>query len=100
MAGIHPEVQELLDAMRELETFLQHHDEPFWATNIGRCADQLSNSDAYGLERFLSMLGGMGSLNDLILHRDGKWLVVENDQLDALRTKAGGLASALTREIR
>jgi hypothetical protein len=31
-----------------------------------------------------SMLGGMGSLSDLILYKDGKMLIEENDQLDDL----------------
>jgi hypothetical protein len=31
-----------------------------------------------------SMLGGMGSLSDLVLYKDGKPLIEENEQLDAL----------------
>ena len=31
------------------------------------------------------MYGGMGSFNDLILHKDGKPLGDENDELDKLR---------------
>ena len=31
-----------------------------------------------------SMLGGMGSLSDLVLHKEGKPLIEENEQLDTL----------------
>lgn len=31
-----------------------------------------------------SMLGGMGSLSDLVLHKEGAPLIEENEQLDAL----------------
>jgi hypothetical protein len=46
------------------------------------------------------MFGGMGSLNDLVLHRDGQWLTTENDQLVALRSKAWELADRLRHEPR
>ncbi len=34
---------------------------------------------------FLSFYGGMGSLNDLVLYRNGKVLMDENDELAQLR---------------
>ncbi|QND84420.1 Uncharacterized protein ChrSV_2193 [Chromobacterium vaccinii] len=37
--------------------------------------------------KILSMYGGMGSLNDLILYKDGQPLVKENVELDSLRVK-------------
>lgn len=35
----------------------------------------------------LSLYGGLGSLNDLILYRDGKLLLSENNEFDQLRTE-------------
>lgn len=96
---LHPDVQALLDAMRELERFLAQHGEEFWSTNVARAADWVSRSDAFGLERFLSFFGGMGSLNDVVLHRGGKLLLTENDRLVALRSKAWNLANRLKREL-
>ncbi|MDU9405953.1 hypothetical protein RTH46_26100 [Pseudomonas sp. zfem004] len=37
--------------------------------------------------KLLSMYGGMGSLNDVVLYRDGQPLVKENDELDNLRAQ-------------
>lgn len=95
---LHPEVEALLVAMRELEEFLSRHDK-FWADHVRRAADEVAKSDAHGLKRFLGLFGGMGSLNDLVLHRDGKPLQAENDELDALRARAWGLANSLRHEI-
>lgn len=81
--------------MRELEQFLEQHGEDSWSARVGRAADSVSRSDSYGLERFLSFFGGMGSLDDLVLHRDGTWLTTENDRFDALRSKAWALAKRL-----
>ncbi|AZL74905.1 DUF6966 domain-containing protein [Pseudomonas oryziphila] len=37
--------------------------------------------------KMLSMYGGVGSLNDVVLYRDGQPLVQENDELDNLRAQ-------------
>lgn len=95
---LHPDTQALLDAMRALQRHLEAFDS-FWADQVRRAADGVSNSDAHGLQRFLGFFGGMGSLNDLVLHRDGQPLTVENDELDNLRSKAWSLADSLRHEI-
>lgn len=95
---LHPDVQALLHAMRALEQHLENFDE-FWAAHVRRSADEVARSDAHGLVRFLGLFGGMGSLNDLILHRDGQPLGWENVQLAALRRKAWHLADGLRGEI-
>lgn len=97
--SLHPDVQALLDAMRELEQFLKQQDEGFWSAYVARAAALVSRSDAYGLERILGAYGGMGSLNDLVLHRSGESLTTENDQLDALRAKVWNLAHRLRHEF-
>ncbi len=95
---LHPEVQALLDAMRALERHLEGFD-VFWTDNMRRAADEVANSDAHGLQRFLGFFGGMGSLNDVVLHREGKPLGWENVKLAALRRKAWNLAHGLRDEI-
>jgi hypothetical protein len=95
---LHPEVQALLDAMRALEAHLNHFDD-LWAGHVRRAADEVANSDAHGIERFLALFGGMGSLNDVVLQSNGKALTVENDQFDELRSKAWLLAHNLRDEI-
>lgn len=95
---LHPDIQALLDALRALEAHLNDHDK-FWTANVRRAADEVAKSDAHGLSRFLGYFGGMGSLNDLVLQRDGVALGWENVQLAALRRKAWQLAEELRREI-
>lgn len=95
---LHREVLSLLDAMWALEQHLEGFDD-FWAAHVRRAADEVSNSDAHGVERFLGLFGGMGSLNDLVLHCEGKPLLLENDQLDALRSRSWALANNLRHEI-
>ena len=95
---LHPNIQALLDAMRALQRHLEPFDS-FWAGQVQRAADEVSNSDAHGLQRFLGFFGGTGSLNDLVLHRDGRPLTVENDELADLRSKAWSLADSLRHEI-
>ena len=85
--------------MRALEKVLVGRND-LWADHVRRAADEVSRSDAHGLQRFLGFFGGMGSLNDLVLHRDGLPLVAENDQLDRLRARAWELAHALKHEAR
>jgi len=94
---LHPDVQALLDAMRALQHHLEQFDEG-WAASVRKAADEVANSDAHGLERFLGLFGGMGSLNDLVLQRDGKPLGWENVQLAALIRKAWGIAEDLRHE--
>src|SRR5262245_47458970 len=96
--SLHPEIEALLVVMRELEELLSVHS-AFWSANVRRAADEVANSDGHGLQRFLSFFGGMGSLNDLVLHQGGKPLRSENDRLDALRSKAWSVANALRHEI-
>jgi hypothetical protein len=84
--------------MRALQRHLEAFDS-FWADQVRKAADEVSNSDAHGVQRFLGLFGGMGSLNDLVLQRDDRPLSVENDKLDDLRSKAWSLADNLRHEI-
>ncbi|MDO9166048.1 MAG: hypothetical protein Q7U13_08070 [Rhodoferax sp.] len=97
---LHPDVQALSTAMHELEHFLRAQEHVHWADQILRCLRSIDNSDAYGLNGFLNLFGGMGSLNDLVLWRRDMTLGPENDQLEHLRSRAWELAHQLAQEIR
>ncbi|MCJ1884710.1 hypothetical protein LNN38_07610 [Pseudomonas sp. LA21] len=46
------------------------------------------DEDPVGMSlKLISMYGGMGSLNDVVLYRDRKVLVAENNEFDSLRTR-------------
>jgi hypothetical protein len=93
---LHPDVQAFANLLHEIEGVLSEHNEKYWAAQIAHCLTSVERSDAYGLHRFLSFFGGMGSLNDLQLYRDGKPVAVENDQLRALLGQAYEAGRRLT----
>ena len=96
--SVHPDILRFASALRELETHLRTNDAPLWAHHIARCAASIEQSDYYGVERFLGLFGGIGSLNDLILHRNGQMLTIENDELRKLLTRTYEMAGVLRHE--
>lgn len=95
---LHPEIAQLADLLRRIEDHLANHEVTQWATMIGRCRVSVEKSDAWGLHGFLAMFGGMGSLNDIVLQRDGRMLTTENDELREMLSKAWTLGTKLQRE--
>ena len=96
--ALHPDVKALAEAMRVLEAHLRQHDASFWANHVAQSLGWIENSDAYGLARFLSLFGGMGSLNDLVLQRGDDVLSAENDRLHELLRRTYEMADRLKRE--
>jgi hypothetical protein len=97
---LHPDVEQLAIRLGRLEDHLAKNGASNWATSISRCRAAVENSDARGLGSFMGMFGGMGSLNDLVLHRNGTPMVEENDQLQRLKNDAWSLAHRLHNEAR
>jgi len=58
-----------------------------WADSLERSRKKLTKNIELEKNTILSMFGGMGSLSDLVLYRDGKPLVKENNEFDELRKK-------------
>ena len=96
--SLHPDVQKFASLLGEIEGSLGKHAQQDWAERVALCRACVERSDAYGVHRFLSFFGGMGSLNDILLSRDGSLLKAENDQLRALLTRACELANELVRD--
>lgn len=92
---LYPKAQALSTALHELEAYLRIHDEPYWGSQVARCVAWIDESDHYGVQRFLELFGGVGSLNDLVLHRDGASLIAENDHLQTLIGRAYALSDSL-----
>jgi hypothetical protein len=97
---LHPEVAELAQLLRKIEGLLAKNGSARWSSSISRSRFAIENSDAWGLNTFLGMFGGMGSLNDLVLTRDGQALPAENADLQALLEEAWILGKRLQRETR
>lgn len=62
------DVTRLADALDVLAAFLAENSQDFWAEWVSKDADWVRRGDGYGVIHFLSAIGGMGSLNDLVFH--------------------------------
>ncbi|WP_179145281.1 hypothetical protein [Rhizobium sp. RU36D] len=96
--ALHPDIAAFARALRDLEAHLRTHGAPSWAQEIARCADLVEQSDYYGVVRFFGLFGGMGSLSDLVLQRDGRIFSRENEELQAFITRSYSLAEELRRD--
>jgi hypothetical protein len=95
---LHGDVQAFANVLHEIEVVLRQHNEKHWAAQITRCLTNVERSDANGVSVFLSFFGGMGSLNDVLLVRDGKALTRETDRLRALVSQASEAGRRLLRD--
>lgn len=77
-------IQSVLSRMRDLLIAGGIND---WASALDGCRSELLADPVNVRSRILSMYGGMGSLNDLVLYRNGQPMVRENNELDDLRSK-------------
>ncbi len=65
--ALHPDVASFAALLRQIEAALRLNDHASWAHEVAACAATVERSDAYGVHRFLSLFGGMGSLNDIVI---------------------------------
>ncbi|BES85056.1 hypothetical protein PEC302107_34010 [Pectobacterium araliae] len=66
---------------------------PDWANGLVELSNRVVVSPDAARTDLLGLYGGMGSLNDLLLYKDGVLLFDENEELDRLRTEVFDLAS-------
>jgi hypothetical protein len=92
---------EVLEALLEIRELMAGAGEDRWATSLADLATEAEGTVA-GTDfrqafarKCLTLLGGMGSLNDVVLYRNGRMLGQENDQFSRLRDR---LYVALKRE--
>lgn len=67
-----------------------------WADALKSVSQELAIQPTQVASEILSMYGGMGSLNDVILYSDGQPLSKENTEFDGLRTSLYDLCKSLT----
>ena len=61
-----PQIKKLSTSLTQIEELLVRQNERQWAARILKSNNEIRNQDFHGVERFLGLLGGMGSLNDLV----------------------------------
>lgn len=79
--------KEIKDIMSDIIEILSKNNEECWAEVFNRHLIQIENDDEEGRYNVKKLYGGMGSFNDVVLHKDGLPVKDENEKLDALRKK-------------
>lgn len=87
---MHPEIQALAELLDRAQELLTKHGEKHWASWLEQDARRIRNLDLYGVEHLLSAFGGMGSINDLVLHPINGHLI-QDSETDAVNTELGNL---------
>ncbi len=98
---MNPEIRELAEMLETAQALLAKHEEYHWSDWLAKDARRVRNLDLYGVEHLLSAFGGMGSINDLIIHPiNGHSIHVSevdsvNEKLRLLLKKISTLANKL-----
>lgn len=78
----------IIAILNEIIILLELSEEDFWLSYFNNIKHRfLTESDETTICQSIlkSFQGGMGSFNDLVLHKDGKPLIEENNKLDELK---------------
>lgn len=78
-------IQKIRLLLKRVADLLRAASRDDWASALEGFLDK--NEADVAVAEILSMYGGMGSLNDIVLYKDGQLLVDENIEFDALRVE-------------
>ncbi|WP_159281883.1 DUF6966 domain-containing protein [Rahnella variigena] len=76
---------EIKKTVIDIANVLSSNDEESWAKTFEKLGSELDSDCESSIFSLRKLYGGMGSFNDIILHKDGIPLIRENDELDELR---------------
>lgn len=80
-------ILEITTSMSRISELLRAGGEENWAARIERYRLALPGDTLETLSKIAVLYGGMGSLSDIVLYRNGQPLLSENDELHELRSK-------------
>ncbi|GLO49147.1 hypothetical protein D3C76_658740 [compost metagenome] len=80
-------ISQIIQTMVRISELLRLGNEDEWATRVDQYRKELPNDSSHILSKILRLYGGMGSLSDVVLYRNGQPLISENNELAELRTK-------------
>lgn len=76
---------QIISKLREIVDCLRANGSADWADGFERMADEFPSDPDETKRQIRGCYGGMGSFNDLVLHKQGVPLRKENDELDRMR---------------
>lgn len=79
-------INEIVSLLEKAARLLNMYNRPEWAEKLEHYARRLPQDTDYVLSQIMSLYGGTGSLNDIVLYDNGKLLFEENNELDSLLT--------------
>ncbi|CQI88886.1 TPA: DUF6966 domain-containing protein [Yersinia enterocolitica] len=83
----------IVEKMERMATLLELGGYAEWSASIFKLAKKYVIDPDNTRHIFRNLYGGMGSLNDLVLYKNGKILMSENDELDQIRSDLFNLLS-------
>lgn len=78
--------ESLKSAIQKMVDIFNRYQYSNWANRFLKIQRTIEFDEPQGIREVLSLYGGMGSLNDVVLHREGVPLVAENNELEELKT--------------
>lgn len=85
----HVQIKQALSQMADL---LRQCHQLEWADRLDACCDGLDADPVAATSEILSLYGGMGSINDIVLYRNMQPLIAENQLFDQLREQLYAMA--------
>ena len=76
---------QIISKLREIADFLRANGDANWSSAFERMADGFPSDPDETKRKVRGCYGGMGSFNDLVLHKQRVPLRKENDQLECMR---------------
>ncbi|WP_262121219.1 DUF6966 domain-containing protein [Serratia ficaria] len=77
-------ITQIMEIMRRISELLRLGGIDEWAIRIDEYRIELPKDTTYVLSKIAALYGGMGSLNDIVLYRNGQPMIAENNELDKL----------------
>lgn len=88
-----PLTRQLLELLPRLVELLRADEDEFWSTKVEDCRERIAAGDFGGVEQFLGLCGGMGSLNDRSLSN-----ATAHREFEGLLSRGYDLARAIQRD--
>lgn len=88
------DIQKIQSTLTRMAELLRQAAIEDWAAALESIKHEIVVDERAALTKIISMYGGMGSLNDLVLYRNGQLLVRENNEFDLLRSELHALCRA------